>query len=558
MAVKIGSARIDERGKAHGGKAGDNNGKEVSTQNWYLHSKGWRVLRAKAPSVAEKIAYCMEAACANDRIGYDQYQRLTLYNEAKAVGFNCAKVEKKCETDCSALVRVCMAYAGIDVPNFRTTDQARIMLGSGAFYELTGSRYTKQDEYLRRGDVLVTKSQGHTVVVLSDGPKLDYALGDRDLGQGMTGPDVFELQEALLSLGYRLPQYGSDGDYGEETKAAVEEFQQDYRLDVDGVAGRETIAALLTACAGEPEEPDEPDEPDEPNEPDEPADTVGETAVYPVRGVIPDVSKYQKNIDWEKMATAVDFAIIRVQDNTILDSKLSQNIAGAKGNQVPYGLYAYFRAASEDDAIREADLFYDRAMDAGAYEPIIWYIDVEKKTASWPKQRAAVLAYANRLRERGAERVGLYTYNAMYPNLKALAQYMDDIWLAHYGRNVGYPTGYPTAPCGLHQYTSMAGAKGYEQYAVRGIQGRVDLNRLTGQKPLSWYTGRTYDEDKGQVTVTGNTVWVRSGPGTDWTSLGVVRRGTLLTRTGDDYDGWIGVTYQGQAAHISAKYVKEA
>lgn len=148
----------------------------------------------------------------------------------------------------SALVRVCMTYAGIDVPNlFRTTDQARIMLGSGAFYELTGSRYTKQDEYLRRGDVLVTRSQGHTVVVLSDGKGSDYALGDRDLGQGMTGPDVFELQEALLSLGYRLPQYGSDGDYGEETKAAVEEFQQDYRLNVDGAAGPDTLEALKNA-----------------------------------------------------------------------------------------------------------------------------------------------------------------------------------------------------------------------------------------------------------------------------------------------------------------------
>ena len=49
--------------------------------------------------MAEKIANCMEAACANDRIGYDQYQRLTFYNEAKAVGFDYAKVEKKCETD---------------------------------------------------------------------------------------------------------------------------------------------------------------------------------------------------------------------------------------------------------------------------------------------------------------------------------------------------------------------------------------------------------------------------------------------------------------------------
>ena len=53
MAVKVGSARIDENGKAHGGKAGDQTGKEVSTQNWYLHSKGWRVFRAKNPSVAE-------------------------------------------------------------------------------------------------------------------------------------------------------------------------------------------------------------------------------------------------------------------------------------------------------------------------------------------------------------------------------------------------------------------------------------------------------------------------------------------------------------------------
>lgn len=47
MAVIIGSARIDERGKASGGKAGDQTGKEVSTQNWYKHSKGWVLLRPK-------------------------------------------------------------------------------------------------------------------------------------------------------------------------------------------------------------------------------------------------------------------------------------------------------------------------------------------------------------------------------------------------------------------------------------------------------------------------------------------------------------------------------
>ena len=65
MAVKVGSARSDENKSAHGGKAGDQTGREVSTQNWYLHSKGWRVFRAKDPAKAEKIAQDMQWACDN-------------------------------------------------------------------------------------------------------------------------------------------------------------------------------------------------------------------------------------------------------------------------------------------------------------------------------------------------------------------------------------------------------------------------------------------------------------------------------------------------------------
>ena len=120
MAVKIGSARIDENGRAMGGKPGDQTGRELSTQNWYLHSKVWRVFRAKSGTVAERIAWDMQAACDNPKIGYDQGDRGTLYSVAKPLGFNCSKVTTPCETDCSALVRVCCAYAGIMLPNFRT------------------------------------------------------------------------------------------------------------------------------------------------------------------------------------------------------------------------------------------------------------------------------------------------------------------------------------------------------------------------------------------------------------------------------------------------------
>jgi len=258
MAVKIGSARIDENGKAHGGKAGDQTGREVSTQSWYLSSKGWRVFRTKNPAVAEKIAQCMERACKNSKIGYDQYQRNTLYKVAEPLGFDTAKVTTACETDCSALVRVCCAFAGIlGLPSdFRTGNMPSNLNKTGAFTELTGSKYQSQSTYLGRGDILVTKTSGHTVVVLSNGSKyegsvypVEYVLGDRTIRYGCEGQDVKLMQEMLLKLGYDLGSWGCDGDFGDCTDLALRAFQKDSGLETNGKAEKETLQALEKAVA---------------------------------------------------------------------------------------------------------------------------------------------------------------------------------------------------------------------------------------------------------------------------------------------------------------------
>jgi len=60
-------------------------------------------------------------------------------------------------------------------------------------------------------------------------------LGDRDLKRGCEGDDVRELQADLMKLGYALPKYGADGDYGAETEKAVKQFQLAYGLPDDGV-----------------------------------------------------------------------------------------------------------------------------------------------------------------------------------------------------------------------------------------------------------------------------------------------------------------------------------
>ena len=253
MSVKIGSARIDENGRARGGKAGDQNGREVSTQGWYRHAKGWRVFRAKDPAVAEEIAQDMQWACDNRHIGYDQGQRLSLYDVAKPLGFNCKRVDTNCETDCSALVRVCCAYAGVSLPNFRTPTEPAALIASGAFTELKSAKYTDSEKYLKRGDILVTRTQGHTVVVLSNGSKAgsDTEPVSGELRRGDSGEDVREMQKRLLKWDYAcLPEYGADGDFGRETEDAVKAFQRASKLPETGVYDPATEAALMAATSG--------------------------------------------------------------------------------------------------------------------------------------------------------------------------------------------------------------------------------------------------------------------------------------------------------------------
>lgn len=254
MAVYVGSARIDENGKAYGGKAGDQTGNEISKQKFYVHSKGWRVFRAKNRNAALKIAEAMEAACANKYIGYDQWQRNDLYTYAKKVGFDVSKVKTNCETDCSALVRVCCAFAGITgIPSdFRTGNMPENLLATGAFVELKGTKYTGQHNYLGKGDILVTRSSGHCVVVLDDGSKYEGAveekptqLGGRILKNGSEGEDVKTLQLYLVGLGYDIGKWGADGDYGDATELAVMRFQQAHGLDDDGDYGPLTHAKLM-------------------------------------------------------------------------------------------------------------------------------------------------------------------------------------------------------------------------------------------------------------------------------------------------------------------------
>ena len=71
-----------------------------------------------------------------------------------------------------------------------------------------------------------------------------YTYGSRDLKKGCKGADVKELQNYLLKLGYKLPKYGADGSFGNETLAAVKDFQTNEKLTVDGVMNKADYEVL--------------------------------------------------------------------------------------------------------------------------------------------------------------------------------------------------------------------------------------------------------------------------------------------------------------------------
>ena len=137
---------------------------------------------------------------------------------------------------------------------FRTGNMPTNLGKTGAFVELTGSKYQEQSANLGRGDILVTKTSGHTVVVLSNGGRYEgsvvpvsYSLGDRILRYGCEGIDVKTMQELLLKLGYDLGAWGVDGDFGDATELALKRFQEAAHLDIDGKCGPITLAALQKA-----------------------------------------------------------------------------------------------------------------------------------------------------------------------------------------------------------------------------------------------------------------------------------------------------------------------
>ena len=234
----IGSARIDERGKATGGKAGDQKQKanpdykgEVSMQNFYVSSKGWYILRAKNPDIASNIALAMTIACNNPNIGYNQARRLDIIKDG-------THSQKLTSCDCSSLVRQCVRESGIEVGNFTTANEVSVLMATGQFEKIA----YKKGMALFLGDILVTRVKGHTVVVTSGNTRSNTTqIAQPTVKLNSKGANAKLLQHNLNQCGYTLEE---DGIFGKLSTAALVRWQHANGLTADGIYGKLSAAKM--------------------------------------------------------------------------------------------------------------------------------------------------------------------------------------------------------------------------------------------------------------------------------------------------------------------------
>ena len=188
-----------------------------------------------------------------------------------------------------------------------------------------------------------------------------------------------------------------------------------------------------------------------------------------------DVSKWQGNIDWQKVkASGIEFAMLRGgfgKDTSQIDSKFEQNYKYAKAAGVPVGVYHYSYAKSVEDAKKEAKFCLLYLKDKQFEYPIAFDIE-DNSQANLGKEKLTAIAKAFC---EEVEKAGYYV--CIYANLDWLKNKLDmvalsnyDVWVAQWSSKCTYGGVY-----GMWQYSDKG--------KVKGIDGNVDMDEAYKNYP---------------------------------------------------------------------------
>lgn len=287
----------------------------------------------------------------------------------------------------------------------------------------------------------------------------------------------------------------------------------------------------------------------------------------------PDVSFYQDDpgtpngINFTRMNNLVDFVIVRAGQNLWMDPDFNQNWRDAKAAGLPRGSYWFYD--SRADPRQQAELWASLIKDDMGELPL--FADFEEaykgEFAGWENWKK----FLERLRALvGSKEIGIYTAYYYWQNnapnaatqpaeLEYFHRY--PLWIANYGVTAPLvPKPWGTNEWLLWQFTAMGDGI---LYGVESAE--IDLNYFNGDAqafaarfnvPVPQDPAPPDPIGKKYIVNTG-ALYVRQGPGTEYTALGYLQRndiveafnhnsdGTwlLVKRASDGLTGWCSITY---------------
>jgi len=190
-----------------------------------------------------------------------------------------------------------------------------------------------------------------------------------------------------------------------------------------------------------------------------------------------DVSRYQEEIDWEKVAAdGIDFAMIRLGFRGYAVSSLNtdawyeRNYDSASAAGLRVGVYFFSQAVSEEEALEEAEFVLEQLGDRAPEWVVFDWETVDSPSARTNSVEVRTLCrcaqvFCRRIAQTGLTPMIYFNKHDGYLryDLSVLTEY--DFWYAEYAEAPDF--GYDFL---MWQYTSSG--------TVEGINGRADMNIL--------------------------------------------------------------------------------
>ena len=190
-----------------------------------------------------------------------------------------------------------------------------------------------------------------------------------------------------------------------------------------------------------------------------------------------DVSSHNGDINWGKVKSQIDFAIIRLGygDNVERqdDSYFINNVNGCINNNIPFGVYIYSYALNlgGSESIQSEVDHTKKMLSKISKKPFCVYIDMEDdSTIKLGKTMLTnfALEFCKQIKNAGY-RAGVYANENWFRNylqVSTIASYGYSIWCAKYSSNKPNIT----SNYDIWQYSSTG--------RINGINGNVDMNNM--------------------------------------------------------------------------------